>query len=295
MTYSNNNYNDNNQNDTSNSSDQTNQDQTTDNNDPGYIVIGDEISGSDGQSPTFTTIEDLARNVGDDWLESDPANDEELQAIIDRLPDDFETGTLGVFELYKCLPTKENGELITNEDGSIEGYDKDELIEAQVKAGMPGVGQRNDTGWKLDENGLPVKDSDGNDTFERGDNVNYGTQLEKNYCINYPFDSGWDYVDYETVSNLKGPLGSGVIPLTTVPFGPPTTYGNRSHNPARAERGIHKNYIRKQGNGIQWNHVLPEGGGLQTEIEKGTDYILLLATIGGARCSTLVEICKISS
>ena len=32
---------------------------------------------------------------------------------------------------------------------------------------------------------------------------------------------------------------------------------------------------------------------LKEKIEKGTDYILLLATIGGARCSTLVKICQV--
>ena len=266
MTYSNNNYNDD-QNDTNNSTEETNQEQTTDTSNPGYVVIGDEIG--EGDSVSFMTIEDLARG---DWIDSDPANDEQLQEIIDRLPDDFEAGTLGVFELYYCLPTNDNGELITNDDGSIEGFDKDELVEAQIKASMPGVGQRSDTGWKLGEDGLPVKDKDGNDTFEGGGYVNDGTQLQKNYCVNYPFESGWDYVDYETVSNLKGPLGSGVIPLVTVPFGPPVTYGNRSHNPARSERAYHKNYIRKQGNPIQWNHILPDGEGIQDNIEKNTTW-----------------------
>ena len=271
MTYSNNNYND--QTDDNQSvnqpTDQTDQttDQTTDEVAPPYTVIGDDIS--NGESVTFATINDLQRGIiGDDF---DP-NDPDLQEIIDALPDDFEAGTLGVFEMYNCLPTNDDGTLIEYPDGTIEGFDKDELEEAQIKMGYGSVTSRNDRGWKLDKDGNVETDDDGNPVFERGDHINYGTQLEKNYCVNFPYPGGWDYIDYESVPNLRGPLGSGVIPLVTVPFGPPVTYGNRSHNPNRSQRANNNNYIRRQGNGIQWNHVLPEGEGLQDNIEKGTDW-----------------------
>ena len=277
MTYSNNNYND--QTDDNQTQDQTvdqTTDQTTEEVAPPYTVFGDDIS--NGESVTFATLQDIQRGIADG--DFDP-NDPELQEIIDKLPDDFEAGTLGVFEMYNCLPKNDDGTLIENPDGTLEGFDKDELEDAQIKAGYPSVTSRTDRGWKLDKDGNVEEDDDGNPVFEkpgrneitgRQEYVNKGPQLEKNFCVNYPYEGGWDYVDYESVTNLRGPLGSGVIPLITVPFGPPITYGNRSHNPHRSQRSVNHSYIRRQGNGIQWNHVLPEGGGIQDGIEKGTDW-----------------------
>ena len=52
-------------------------------------------------------------------------------------------------------------------------------------------------------------------------------------CINYAYQGGWGYVDYTPADPYKGPLGSDVLKVRTVPFGPPQSRNNETHNPGR--------------------------------------------------------------
>lgn len=60
-------------------------------------------------------------------------------------------------------------------------------------------------------------------------------------CINYAYERGWDYVDYETQDPFRGQLEKSRV-VKTAPFGPPETRNNEVNNVGRhqmqSERGF---------------------------------------------------------
>ena len=88
-------------------------------------------------------------------------------------------------------------------------------------------------------------------------------------CINWPYEHGWDYVDYEYNEQYVGKVGSKVLKVRTVPFGSPQSRNNEVNNPGRhqmhSERG--NAWFKSQPRKFIYIHPYAE----QFEIILGTD------------------------
>ena len=88
-------------------------------------------------------------------------------------------------------------------------------------------------------------------------------------CINWPYERGWDYVDYEYNQQYVGKVGNKVLKVRTVPFGSPQSRNNEVNNPGRhqmhSERG--NAWFKQQPRKFIYIHPYAE----QFEVILGTD------------------------
>ena len=150
---------------------------------------------------------------------------------------------IGLIEAYECNAADPIGE---------DGPDTDDLNELLDLVWNPGRPQH-PGGW------------DKNQVMDQGKDLNIDKngelvpQFDFTPCINYPYDSGWDYVDYTPrAPGASMALGQGVQRVLTLPFGPPKGYGNKSHNPINYEQTSGWVKIRYHMDGIKWHHVKKE-------------------------------------